>query len=120
MKKSKMIMLGTVFACGLASCSDNKWIKGYDDGAQPRDTSWDGNSYRYYDSYWYPIHSGLICPSYYNRGYSWDEISTPGFQPAMAEKGSSGSISGRVAEGVSTHGFGESAGGHGGEGGGGE
>jgi hypothetical protein len=118
MKKSKAVILGAVFSAALASCQDDQpeWILGNDTSSPRQDTAINGQSYRHYHGGWYPIYHGLICPGYYNRGYTSDEISKPGFAPGSPEAGTYGSVGG-VARGVSTGGFG-SSGGEGGEGGG--
>jgi hypothetical protein len=112
MKRSKAITLGALFVAGISACTSNtaNWITGYDAQNPKRDTMANGVGYRYYGGGWYPIYNGMICPGYYNRGYTITEINTGSFVPARAEASSKGSMPGTVAEGVTTGGFGESAG----------
>jgi hypothetical protein len=110
MKKSKLVLLGTVFMAGLAACESNEakreWISGNDDRSS-KDSSYNGNRYRYYRGGWFPVYNNMICPGYYSRGYTTGEICRPGFVPANPGAGTGGSISG-VARGVQTGGFGSS------------
>ena len=112
MKKSKIIFLGAVFLAGLSACKqkNSDWEPGYDTVSPRRDTTFHGYRYRYHRGGWYPVYNNLICPSYYNRGYNYSEISHPNFIPAHAETGSLGNISGVAkgggARGIRTGGFG--------------
>lgn len=108
MKKSKLIVLGTVFASGLMACNSNdegEWITG-SNGNNARDTVFHGNQYRYYGGGWYPLRNGLICPSYYSRPYSASEICNPGFAPAIPPSSFGG---GGGVHGIHTGGFGSSS-----------
>jgi hypothetical protein len=115
MKKSRQITLGIIFSLALTACDDNnadtenpEWITGQENGSS-RDTTINDQQYRYYGSGWYPVYGGYICPRYYSRPYTYEDISATNFRPsAPANAG--------AEHGVSTGGFGHSA--SGGEGGG--
>lgn len=113
MKKSRFVILGALFVMAVASCSsgDNNggWTYGAGPNGQKRDTFKNGAHYRYYGGGWYPVYNnGMIYPGAYGRGYSYGEMSAPGFKatPASAVPAyHSGSTSGRSSFG----GFGSSA-----------
>ena len=107
MKKSDTIILGTLFIMAAASCGQSKkepeWTSGNDAQGRTHDTTLNGSTYRYYNRGWYPVYHGLICPGYYNRPYSYGEIASPGFRPAMPSSVTAGGSH------VTTGGFGSSA-----------
>ena len=119
MRKSNKIILGLIFSLALGACDDNVnennnndpnsqddgWITGQENGTA-RDTTYNDQSYRYYGGGWYPLYGGYICPRYYGRPYSFGDISSPGFRAGVPPGATS-------AHGVSTGGFGHSAGGEG-------
>ena len=110
MKKSNKVILGALFMMAAQACNNQPkktdWITGYGSDGKAKDTVVGGRTYRYYNNGYYPVMHGFICPGYYRRGYSFGEISSPGFIPEAA----SGSFEGGTAKGVSTGGFGRSAG----------
>ncbi len=110
MKKSKQVMLGALFTLAIGSCGrdqDDQWVTGYNNQYPKRDTSFNGNHYRFYNNGWYPVRNGLICPSYYRRPYSYSEISSSGFSPSLPAHSVGGG--GVHADGFTSGGFGSSA-----------
>jgi hypothetical protein len=104
MKKTKNLILGAIFIAAISSCKDEpEWILGNGEENSPSDTVSNGQSYRHYNGGWYPVYNNMICPMAYSRAYYGSEIASPGFAPKSIS--TSGS-----ASGVSTGGFGGSAG----------
>jgi hypothetical protein len=88
-KKSREVVLGTVFFMAIQSCGNkNEWISGEENG-RVRDTTLHSNSYRYYGGYWYPIYNNRISPSTY-QGSSISQIALPGYVPARVIRVKSG------------------------------
>lgn len=99
MKKNKAIFLSLAFTAAIASCGNDKedWVDGSENGRY-RDTVSNGQHYRHYGGFWYPIVGGRIAPSLY-QGATHTDISRPGFTPARTTSGGS----------VRSGGFGSSA-----------
>ncbi len=99
MKKSSKIVLCSVLAAAIASCGGREkqddWIVG-DDNGRTRDTTLNGNQYRHYGGFWYPLILGRISPTSYN-GASTSQISRPGFTPTRIRTGGFGSSSRTVS-----------------------
>lgn len=108
MKKSGKIVLGALFMAAVQSCNNQprqpEWITGYGTNGKASDTVVGGRAYRYYNHGYYPVSGGFICPGYYRRPYTFDDISRTGFTPEMPAGGFN------AAKGVTTGGFGSSAG----------
>ncbi|HMO37911.1 MAG TPA: hypothetical protein PKC76_06785 [Saprospiraceae bacterium] len=89
MKKSKLIFLGLTLT--LAACRkepENEWISGNDD-PQTRDTVVQGQRYRHYHGFFYPVYGGFISPRSY-QGASIQQISRPGYAPTRVTRGGFG------------------------------
>lgn len=99
MKKSKNIVLCSVLAAAIASCGQKEakddWIVG-DDRGQTRDTTLNGNRYRFFGGLWYPLIAGRISPASYN-GATATQISRPGFTPTKIRTGGFGKSSRTVS-----------------------
>ncbi len=92
MKKSKQIVLVTVFASAVAACGHpyNQWISGEENGIC-RDTLINTIPHRFYRGAWYPIYNDQINLALYASGYH------------------GGSFSSFHSASIHTHGFGRSA-----------
>ena len=70
MKKSKAVVLLTVFTSAVTACVHprNQWISGEENGIC-RDTCINETPYRFYRDAWYPVYNDLINPGIYIGGY---------------------------------------------------
>ncbi len=89
MRKSKAIILLTVFTSAVTACvhSHNQWISGEENGIC-RDTCINEISYRFYRGAWYPVYNDLINPGIYIGGSHIGSFSS--FYHATARTGGFG------------------------------
>lgn len=87
MKKSKAIVLATIFTSTVVACNDanDEWISGNQNGVY-KDTIVNRMPYRYYHGYWYPVYHNQINPGMYSGG-SYDEISSPSYHASVRTGG---------------------------------
>lgn len=87
MKKSGVVFLSLAFTAALAACEDRPaaeedWVDGKEQGKY-RDTVANGQHFRHYGGFWYPLVAGRIAPGLYQGATSTD-IARPGFTPVRA------------------------------------
>ncbi|WP_187477537.1 hypothetical protein [Amniculibacterium sp. G2-70] len=91
MKKSKLIVLGSVFMVSLSvtSCNNkpkNEWISGK---SGKKDTVMNDRGYRYYGGSWYPLFNNRINPGIYS-GFTNSALRS-GVTPSVIKSGGFGS-----------------------------
>lgn len=99
MKRSKAVLLSTVFAAALVACNnpDDEWISGNQPDGQYKDTVVNKTQYRYYHGSWYPVYNNLINPGRYN-GATYGDLASPSYTPSVRTGGFGESAHSSVGE----------------------